>query len=891
VGTDLEDELRAWLRQDEGLFQFLHALPNDGMLAWRLGPHGDVAASWLSPSLVSTLGGHAGATTPTLAWLEQQLVVADRDRLRAALRASDGALPGAPADEVLHGAALDGSPRQLRWRARCQAGATDGLRIAVLTRLRPSRELDLRSVADELPLMAWTCDRRGRVDYVNPWGFAFTGLDPATNLVDFGAKALHPDDVRPVLTAWQVARSTGTEIRIDARIRRADGEYLRFEHRARRVDDPHHGERWFGTSVDVDDARTAHDAAHTRSVELAALLETTPHAIFALEQNLSGERRIPLASPAVEALFGVPASELTVSSTQLSTRCHPDDLPRMQREAAAALEANCPWVMRFRYHHPATGERVIDGHAMPERQGDLIRWNVVAYDVTHHGTVERLARLAPPRRGAAASTGAPEVFYILDLRTQRLRFVSDGFDRLWGVPRERAYADARAWTQAVHDEDRARVAARFDAARPDDHVETSYRVVRPDGSVRWIHDRAFIAADGHGDADRALGIAIDVTAEHVATTQLRHAEKMEALGHLVSGVAHDFNNLLWVIHGNSSLLLGEAGAGLPPAARDSLEDIRAAAERATALVRQLLLFARGDTHRPADLDLNTVLDETSQLLRRVLGSSVQVEVEPHATPLTVHIDRNVLDQVLLNLAVNARDAMPGGGRLTLRSRSVVSDGAPTSTGRRRGAFACLEVTDTGAGMAPAVQARIFEPFFTTKESGHGGGLGLATVASIVQRHQGWLEVDSAVGAGTTMRVYLPLVGPRGAAPQPEPPIGAGQVVAVCEPDVAERERTTHLLRGLGYEVVAFANVEAVRERWPGLAPHVAVFVAPLELGGGLLGELRAAAAGVAIVLTSAEAPLDGPPDVHYLPRPVVGAALATAVASALRARTPTGGER
>lgn len=288
MGTDLEDELRAWLRQDEGLFQFLHALPNDGMLAWRLGPHGDVAASWLSPSLVSTLGGHAGATTPTLAWLEQQLVVADRDRLRAALRASDGALPGAPADEVLHGAALDGSPRQLRWRARCQAGATDGLRIAVLTRLRPSRELDLRSVADELPLMAWTCDRRGRVDYVNPWGFAFTGLDPATNLVDFGAKALHPDDVRPVLTAWQVARSTGTEIRIDARIRRADGEYLRFEHRARRVDDPHHGERWFGTSVDVDDARTAHDAAHTRSVELAALLETTPHAIFALEQNLSG---------------------------------------------------------------------------------------------------------------------------------------------------------------------------------------------------------------------------------------------------------------------------------------------------------------------------------------------------------------------------------------------------------------------------------------------------------------------------------------------------------------------------------------------------------------------------------------------------------------------------
>ncbi len=893
--VNVQLELRDRLRRDEALFQFLHALPNDGVIAWIGTAPSTPTQCWLSPSLGVTLGDAAAAPPPTLPWLEAHLAPTEVVRLRLALARPDGHLGEGPAGDVLTCIRADGSTVRLRWRAIARPGDDDqALRVAVMTRVRPSRELDLRSVADELPIMAWTSDALGRVDYINPWAVAFTGIPSAASLADLGTAVLHPDDVAAVVTAWQVARSTGHEVRIDARIRRADGAFVRFEHRARRVEDAERGDRWFGTSVDVDEARRAHEEAHARTAELAALLEATPHAIFTIDQAASGKRQIPIASPALEALFGISATDLARDASIVRERVHPDDLPRLDAEARAALLAGRPWIMRYRYRHPVTGERVIDGHALPERHGGGVRWHLVAYDVTDHGAIERLARLAPARRGASASPAAAEVFYIFDLRAGRLRFVGDAYERLWGLPRDAAYADASGWLGAIHADDRARVAARFADATPHGHVECAYRVVRPDGSVRWIHDRAFIATDPAGLADRAIGIAVDVTAEHVATEQLRHAERMEALGHLVSGIAHDFNNLLWVIQGNSTLLLGGDVGPWPAFARDGLEDIRAAAERATTLVRQLLVFARGDAVRPRDLELNGALDETSQLLRRVLGSALRVEVNLHPHPLTVHIDRNVFDQVLMNLAVNARDAMPGGGELRLRTTVVTragDDGGPV--GRRAGTFACLEVSDTGLGMTAAIRARIFEPFFTTKASGHGGGLGLATVANIVQQHQGWVEVDSDVGVGTTMRVCLPLVTATLIDPSapvvsrtmtPPPPVGHGELVIVCDPDLATREQAAQLLRGLGYQVIEVADpaVATAQAAMPGI--NVAALVAPADVGRALGDALESSGTALAQVLVvDGEVPA-ARAGVAYLQRPAAGTALAAAVAEALRGR-------
>ena len=288
------------------------------------------------------------------------------------------------------------------------------------------------------------------------------------------------------------------------------------------------------------------------------------------------------------------------------------------------------------------------------------------------------------------------------------------------------------------------------------------------------------------------------------TQQFMQAQKMQALGLLAGGIAHDFNNMLTVIFGRAQVLLDR----LPKdaRARKDADAIGEAAERAAALTRQLLAFSRKQLLERCTLDLNRVIADMAQMLRRLIGENITVVTALAQSAAWVNVDRGQLEQVILNLAVNARDAMPGGGQLTLTTESVDSDGADALPSGR---FVALVVSDTGVGMDAATRERIFEPFFTTKPVGAGTGLGLATVYGVVEQHGGHIAVDSAPGRGTTFRVYLPSMdepAPQAVMPLVMPRTGS-ETILVAEDDPAVRALATDMLREHGYTVLAAADGE------------------------------------------------------------------------------------
>ena len=290
--------------------------------------------------------------------------------------------------------------------------------------------------------------------------------------------------------------------------------------------------------------------------------------------------------------------------------------------------------------------------------------------------------------------------------------------------------------------------------------------------------------------------------------QLHQAQKMESIGRLAGGVAHDFNNLLTVIIGYSRLLLGTLAAGDP--LRDAIEEIDRAGGRAAGLTQRLLAFSRKQVLQPRVLDLNRVVEEMRPLLARLVGEDVELCVEPRAEATTICADPNQLEQVIMNLAVNSRDAMPHGGRLSIGTAVVEWDAvfAQSHPGARAGRYAVLTVADAGVGMDDETRRRIFEPFFTTKEVGKGTGLGLSMTQGVVEQSGGWIDVASEPGRGTTFTIYLPWVddAPAGAGepeavPVPVPPIGEQKTVLVVEDQREVREYVAAALMAYGYRVI------------------------------------------------------------------------------------------
>jgi PAS domain S-box-containing protein len=358
-----------------------------------------------------------------------------------------------------------------------------------------------------------------------------------------------------------------------------------------------------------------------------------------------------------------------------------------------------------------------------------------------------------------------------------------------------------------------------------------------DGRAVWLEiTDSFIEVQGRPLL--MLSLFRDVTAQKRLEEQLRQSQKMEAIGQLAGGVAHDFNNILTVIHGHASLL---TAAGLDEQGARSAHQITQAAERAAGLTRQLLTFSRRQLIQPKRLDMNKIVGNMTDMLGRILGEDVTLQLNYSGSPATVEADAGMMEQVLLNLSVNARDAMPRGGQLSVRI--AIMDVSETHVQRhpeaRVGRFVCVSKTDTGSGIPPENLSRIFEPFFTTKEIGKGTGLGLATVYGIVKQHQGWVEVESVVGKGTTFRIYIPYAGEEPSETEkPAEQIivrGGTETILLVEDEKPVRELVARVLAKHGYQVLQAGTGAKAVEVWHAHKDKIRLLLTDLIMPGNMNG--------------------------------------------------------
>jgi PAS domain S-box-containing protein len=368
------------------------------------------------------------------------------------------------------------------------------------------------------------------------------------------------------------------------------------------------------------------------------------------------------------------------------------------------------------------------------------------------------------------------------------------------------------WRELIHPEDlEPHVKAIMQAMENKEAYELEYRVRSSKGQYLMMHEQGRLVLDEDGNVSKMIGFITDVSERRMLERQLRQAQKMEAVGRLAGGVAHDFNNLLTIIMGYSQILTQELAAGSK--LYDATTQIGSAANRAAALTRQLLAFSRQQVLSPRIIDLNTVILNLDSMLRRLIGEDIEVLTVRACDLGSVKADPGQIEQVLINLALNARDAMPNGGKLTLETSNVELDDAYAREHQSAepGRYVMLAVSDTGVGMSPEIQAHIFEPFYTTKETGKGTGLGLSTVYGIVKQSGGNIWVYSEPGRGTTFKVYLPRMdqpaeklGPENGSHQVQ---HSSETILLVEDDSQLRQLTSAILSHCGYRVLAAGSAD------------------------------------------------------------------------------------
>ena len=457
-----------------------------------------------------------------------------------------------------------------------------------------------------------------------------------------------------------------------------------------------------------------------------------------------------------------------------------------------------------------------------------------------------------------------EVFWVVDPSKGKVIYVSPTYEKIWGRSCQSACLETHFGLDAIHPDDLARIEQARRDHEADGTYDAEFRILRPDGSLRWIHDRGFPVRTATGELLRIVGVSEDVTEHKQLEEQFRQAQKMEAIGTLAGGIAHDFNNILTAIIGYTEL--GEMTLEGNPKVRSYLASVLQAASRATGLVRQILTFSRQQAQERRPIQLLSVVEETLKLLRATLPTTIEFDTVLGADAPTVLADSNQIHQILMNLGTNAWYAMKSrSGRLTVRLERCFVDEAQAAAQPRlhQGVYARLSVGDTGCGLDEATLRRVFEPFFTTKPPGEGTGLGLAVVHGIMDSHDGAITVASKPGDGTTFTLYFPeLVGEavKSAAIEGPAPRGRGERILVIDDEEVLAVLIQRALTELGYEVefvtqpeVALGKILAEPWRFDLVLTDQTM---PAMTGLALAARLRAIRASLpVIIMTGYTAPL------------------------------------
>ena len=490
---------------------------------------------------------------------------------------------------------------------------------------------------------------------------------------------------------------------------------------------------------------------------------------------------------------------------------HPDDVEFLQQRWRIIIMDGETYDIEFRLRRYDDEWRwhLIQGTPVTDQEGTIIKWCGSAIDIHDlHTYVERFETVA---------NATIDAIWDWDIQNNTIWW-NHGISTLFGYNRDQVMRTPDAWANYAHPDDRDRVLRTIQETIKSDRNRMSvrYRFIRSDGSIAEIEENSFVVRDKNGRAVRMIGGMTDVTERNQLNEQLSHSQRLQTVGELTGGVAHDFNNLLTVIQGNNELL-AEALAGnkslLP-----LTEMISQASERAAALVQRLLAFARRQPLDPRPVDIAALMSNMLPLIGRAIPERIDMQLKTAPDLPPVIIDPAQLENALLNLCLNARDAIEGKGSLTLEARRIQLDAeyCATNPGANSGDYVLVSVTDTGCGMDTETRKRIFDPFFTTKKVGEGSGLGLSMVYGFIKQSGGHISAYSELGTGTEIRMYLPVyTGDQvsissavsaGALQRPaRNPVRRHSTVLLVEDDALVRQYAEKQFRELGFEVVSASN--------------------------------------------------------------------------------------
>jgi two-component system cell cycle sensor histidine kinase/response regulator CckA len=546
--------------------------------------------------------------------------------------------------------------------------------------------------------------------------------------------------------------------------------------------------------------------------QLEATLESTHDGILVVDLD----RRVVRFNRQFVDMFGLPPDLVARRNTSEMLAYVADQLedPEATRLRSEALwsAASTEYLSELRFKDGRVFERFVS----PQRIGDTVVGRVISYrDISRAIRTEQALdqhRAFLEKAQEVAHIGS----WVAELDQSHRLGWSVETHRIFGVPVGQFAGTSTAFFEFVHPDDREMVRQASAAAAQGAVYDIEHRILRTDGSVRWVHERADIVRDAEGRGLRMIGTVQDITERRQLEDQLRQSQKMEAIGRLAGGIAHDLNNALTAIAGYVELALGAVAADHP--ARADVEEIRRAAERAGSVTRQLLAFSRKQLLAPRVFDLGDTVTTIARLLSRLLGPAVRVRTRLDEAVPPILGDPGQVEQAIINLAVNARDAMPKGGELVLATSfdTVDETAARAHVPMPPGRYVALRVSDTGHGMSRETQARIFEPFFTTKAVGKGTGLGLSMVYGTLKQIGGFIFVSSEIDRGTTFQLYFPPAPPQaaGAARRPAPEEDARrghETLLVVEDEPAVRNLVGSALRHDGYTLLLATSAEEAQQ--------------------------------------------------------------------------------
>jgi PAS domain S-box-containing protein len=727
------------------------------------------------------------------------------------------------------------------------------------------REKYFRTLTEHSLDVLTILSRDGLFQYNSPSLKSVLGYEPKDVAGQSAFALVHPEDLPATQRAFQRALDHPDDIIThEFRCRRQDGSWCHLEVVGQnRLDDPEIAGVVLN-SRDVSDRKRAEAQLRESEEQYRLIFEGSPTPMWVTDMET--QRFLEVNEAALQQYGHSRNDFLSMGGREI--------------RASGETERYANYINEVVRNHPEAGVGRAGIWRHQKKSGELIdveiKWSKIRFKgreamlIMAHDVTERKRAAEALEKSEASLAAAQRMAHLgsweLDLKdpqnlyANELRW-SDETYCIFGYKPGEVKVTNELFLNAVHPDDRQRVGnAISEALRKSSAYEIEHRIFLPNGEERHVRERGEVVIDEAGKPVQMRGIVMDITERRQLGEQLRQSQKMEAIGQLAGGVAHDFNNILTVIHGHASLLLVDKS--MSKGAARSAQQIAQAAERAAGLTRQLLTFSRRQVMQPKRLDLNEVVSNMTMMLGRILGEDIALQLNYWPQPAFILADASMIEQVLLNLVVNARDAMPKGGQLVIKiGASSVSD-APRAykAELRAGEFICLTVTDTGCGINPEDLRRIFEPFFTTKEVGKGTGLGLATVYGIVNQHKGWIEVDSEPGKGSAFRVFLPAAKEASAVlPEvkaaPSSVRGGSETILVVEDEVAVRELVCNVLGSHGYKILqADTGVKAL-ELWQNNKPKIDLLltdlVMPDHLNGRELAEkLRAERPRLKVIFTS-----------------------------------------